>query len=57
MPESTFVLFALPSHEWKKLEGWVSKRDQITIAPSSNGEVFLLNDTRLAKWERRKAHR
>jgi hypothetical protein len=58
IPRSTFVLFALPSHEWEKLEGWVSNEDKITIAPSSNGEVFLLNETKLHKRnERKKTHR
>jgi hypothetical protein len=54
IPKSCFVLFVLPAHEWKKLRKWIQKNDHVTIAPSSNGEVFLLNETELAKWRARK---
>jgi hypothetical protein len=54
IPKSCFVLFVLPVHEWKKLSKWIQKNDHVTIALSSNEEVFLFNDTELAKWHVRK---
>jgi len=55
IPNSCFISLVLPHHEWKKLSKWIQKSDHITIAPSSNEkEVFLLNETELAKWRARK---
>jgi hypothetical protein len=53
IPRSCFVLFALPKHEWKKLDEWNRKKDKIAIAPAPEGEIFLLNEKKLEKWRNR----
>ena len=50
IPRSCFVLFALPNHEWKKLEDWNKKKNNVQIATAPDGEVFLMNETKLVKW-------
>jgi hypothetical protein len=57
IPKSSFILFALPSHEWDKLVEWKKKGQPIEISPAPNGEVFLLNEAGLAKWSAKKVQR
>jgi hypothetical protein len=57
IPKSSFILFALPKHEWEKLAEWNRKKQPIEIAPAPDGEVFLLNNTLLAKATAKKAQK
>lgn len=56
IPKSSFILFALPKHEWERLSEWIKKGQPIEIAPAPDGEVFLLNNTELAKAAAKKAY-
>lgn len=49
LPRAYFVLFALPRHEWEKLAEWVRRKDAVEIDVGSNGEIFLLNTTKMQK--------
>lgn len=49
MPDDCFILFALPKREWSKLDEWVKKKEQVTVIIGSDGEVALLNETKLGK--------
>jgi len=49
MPRSCFILFALPIHEWQKLREWIDQKQRPDIIIGSNGEVVLINETKLAK--------
>lgn len=57
IPKSCFILFALPTHEWKKLDDWVRNGQRPQIALASNGEVFLINDQKLAKYTTKKVQK
>jgi hypothetical protein len=57
IPKSSFILFALPKHEWEKLSEWNRKKQPIEIAPAPGGEVFLLNNAELAKYATKKAQK
>lgn len=54
IPKNCFILFALPRHEWEKLNKWMDVGQQPQIALASNGEVFLLNEAKLATWHKKK---
>jgi len=54
IPKSCFVLFALPKHEWKKLDEWFKRGHHVETSLGSDGEVLLLNETKLEKWRQRK---
>lgn len=49
IPEDSFILFALPKHEWNKLKEWFEKEERVNITIGSNGEVWLLNEDRRYK--------
>ena len=53
IPKSCFILFALPSHEWKKLDRWIKKKQRPEIAIAPNGEVFLINAENLEQHRKR----
>jgi len=55
MPRSCFILFALPKHEWQKLREWIDQKQGPDVIIGSNGEVVLINETKLAKYTSRKA--
>lgn len=57
IPKSTFILFALPQTEWKKLEKWIAKSQRPNIFLGKNGQVVLLNDDRLRKYVTKKAQK
>jgi hypothetical protein len=57
IPKNCFILFALPSHEWQKLEEWNKRKETPQIALAPNGEVFLINEAGLAKWNAKKVQR
>lgn len=57
IPKSCFILFALPRHEWQKLEQWIDRKQVPNILIAANGEVFLMNDAVLQKRVKRKAQK
>jgi hypothetical protein len=54
IPKSSFILFAIPRHEWQMLRKWQDHKDEVIIAPAGDSEVFLLNKQQLARHEARK---
>jgi hypothetical protein len=49
IPRSTFILFALPMEEWQKLKKWRADNDSYFVDTLSNGEVIILNETKMDK--------
>lgn len=49
IPKDTFILFALPRTEWRKLEKWQKRKHGIIIHLGAHGEVLLLNEEKLVK--------
>ena len=54
IPKNCFILFNLQSHEWSKLRTWFDKHHQVNVYPGSDGEIFLMNETKLEKWRKEK---
>jgi hypothetical protein len=50
IPKSVFILFALPREEWRKLKNWRVDNDSYCVDVLSDGEVIILNETKMAKW-------
>ena len=52
IPEDSFILFALPHHECRKLKEWVENNEHVSVVPGASPralEVYLLNETKLSK--------
>lgn len=49
IPKNTFIVSALPKEQWSKLREWRDKDDRVTIDTMKDGEILILNQTRLDK--------
>lgn len=49
IPRSCFILLALPREEHAKLKAWRQKNDSLIIDACHDGEVLILNTTKLDK--------
>ena len=49
IPKNTFIVSALPKEQWSKLRKWRDKDDLVTIDTMKDGEILILNQTRLDK--------
>jgi len=49
IPRDSFVLFALPRHEWRKLSDWLQEKKRVKIWVGSSSEVILVNQDILEK--------
>lgn len=51
IPKNTFIVFALPHEEWRKLREWRRKNsDHLSFNTMSDNEVLIINETKLDKW-------
>lgn len=50
IPKNTFIVFALPQEEWRKLREWRDKDNLVSVVTMSHGEILILNHTKLDKW-------
>lgn len=55
IPKNTFIVFALPQEEWRKLRKWRRKNgDHLFFDTMSDNEVLIVNETKLEKRRARK---
>jgi hypothetical protein len=50
IPRRCFILTMLPGAEHKKLEEWNRRHDDVVVGTGSKGEVWIMNESELAKW-------
>lgn len=53
VPESTFINLSATKDTCTRLRQWRRDKDELII-DASNGELLILNETKLAKWRLRK---
>jgi hypothetical protein len=53
VPRSTFISLSVPKDTYTKLRQWRQDKDDLII-DASNGELLILNETKLSQWRLRK---
>jgi hypothetical protein len=57
IPRRCFILTTLPGAEHRKLQEWNRRHDDVVVGTGSRGEVWLMNQSELAKWEQQRKQR